>query len=262
MSIFTIVADGTCSENPGPGGWAFMIHLGETYVVGTNQLMSDAGGAQATTKKIMALTAIVEALNALRAAEIQNATINIRLDWHSILDGMFINMSIWKFQHWRKADGTPLPNADLWKEIDMLMHDLRGRGLKFFPIRTWGKSRDLASQEIDAKAIAQRNIQKSIADGTMEAPVRAATETPIVLDEPRSSGEAREDFEALLEREILPYIQAAPRHKTAPEPGSVLAAALDDTAAKQAALKAVLDDYAADLITLKGAYVRIKEIRI
>lgn len=54
-----IVVDGSCSGNPGPGGWAAILRHGEAERVIT-------GGAAMTTNNRMELTAVIAGLRALK----------------------------------------------------------------------------------------------------------------------------------------------------------------------------------------------------
>ena len=54
-----IVVDGSCSGNPGPGGWAAILLHGEAEKVIT-------GGAAMTTNNRMELTAVIAGLRALK----------------------------------------------------------------------------------------------------------------------------------------------------------------------------------------------------
>ena len=55
----TIVVDGSCSGNPGPGGWAAILLYGEAEKV-------ISGGAAMTTNNRMELMAVIAALRALK----------------------------------------------------------------------------------------------------------------------------------------------------------------------------------------------------
>ena len=59
MQKVTIYTDGACSGNPGPGGWAAVLIYGE-------HKKEISGGNKETTNNIMELTAILEALKALK----------------------------------------------------------------------------------------------------------------------------------------------------------------------------------------------------
>ena len=59
MKTVTIYTDGACSGNPGPGGWgAILSYKGQEKEI--------SGGEPETTNNRMELTAVIEALSALR----------------------------------------------------------------------------------------------------------------------------------------------------------------------------------------------------
>ena len=71
MQKVTIYTDGACSGNPGPGGWAAVLIYGE-------HKKKISGGSKETTNNIMELTAILEALKALKTeceVEVKNKEI-------------------------------------------------------------------------------------------------------------------------------------------------------------------------------------------
>ena len=59
MKQITIYTDGACSGNPGPGGWAAILEYN-----GREKELS--GGEAHTTNNRMELTAVIEALKALK----------------------------------------------------------------------------------------------------------------------------------------------------------------------------------------------------
>ena len=59
MKTVTIYTDGACSGNPGPGGWAAILEYN-----GAEKMIS--GGEESTTNNRMELTAVIEALLALK----------------------------------------------------------------------------------------------------------------------------------------------------------------------------------------------------
>ena len=59
MKTVTIYTDGACSGNPGPGGWCAILEYN-----GHEKLIS--GGEERTTNNRMELTAVIQALLALR----------------------------------------------------------------------------------------------------------------------------------------------------------------------------------------------------
>ena len=59
MKEVTIYTDGACSGNPGPGGWAAILRYGSAE----KEL---SGGEADTTNNRMELTAVIQALSALK----------------------------------------------------------------------------------------------------------------------------------------------------------------------------------------------------
>jgi ribonuclease HI len=92
-----IYTDGACSGNPGAGGWGAILKYGEHY----KELSGSA--EETTTSNRMEMTAVIEALNALKYP----CVAYLHTDSQLIVNTMTLN---WK----RKA------NQDLWVEIDRL----------------------------------------------------------------------------------------------------------------------------------------------
>ncbi len=59
MKKVTIYTDGSCSGNPGPGGWGAILIYGE-------HKKELSGGEPSTTNNRMELTAVIEALSLLK----------------------------------------------------------------------------------------------------------------------------------------------------------------------------------------------------
>ncbi len=107
-----IHTDGACSGNPGPGGWGVvLIHPKKTLEL--------SGGDPDTTNNRMELTAAIEALRALK----QPCVVDFYTDSQYLQKGITEWMAAWKRKGWRKADGKPVLNVDLWQTLD----DLRGQ---------------------------------------------------------------------------------------------------------------------------------------
>ena len=70
MKTVTVYTDGACSGNPGPGGWAAILEYG-----GVEKMIS--GGEEVTTNNRMELTAVIQALLALKepSMEIQSPSL-------------------------------------------------------------------------------------------------------------------------------------------------------------------------------------------
>ncbi|HCX33739.1 MAG TPA: ribonuclease HI [Rhodocyclaceae bacterium] len=106
VEIFT---DGACSGNPGPGGWGALLRTGtrekELY-----------GGEPNTTNNRMELTAVIEALSALR----RPLPVRVYTDSQYVQKGISEWLAAWKARGWRTADKRPVKNIDLWQALDRI----------------------------------------------------------------------------------------------------------------------------------------------
>lgn len=111
MKIVEIYTDGACSGNPGMGGWgAILVYNGREKEI--------CGSEAQTTNNRMELTAVIEALKALK----EPCSVTLTTDSKYVCDA--INQEWvynWKRNGWRKADKKPALNVDLWEELLALM---------------------------------------------------------------------------------------------------------------------------------------------
>ena len=105
--MIEIYTDGACRGNPGPGGWAALLRIGEHE--------REISGAEAlTTNNRMELTAVIRALEALkRPVEAQLYT-----DSEYVRRGVTEWLPAWKARGWRTAQRKPVKNQDLWQQLD------------------------------------------------------------------------------------------------------------------------------------------------
>lgn len=116
MKNVDIYTDGACSGNPGKGGWgAVLIYNGRE-----KELFS---ADECTTNNRMELTAVIEALNALKEPCSVNLTTDSKYVCDAVNKGWVFS---WKKNGWRKADKKPALNVDLWEELLPLLdkHDV------------------------------------------------------------------------------------------------------------------------------------------
>jgi ribonuclease HI len=106
-----LFCDGACLGNPGPGGWAFLLRL--QTEAGPKEKES-AGGEPDTTNNRMELTAALRGLESLT----RPCRVRIVSDSQYVLKGLDAWMDAWKRKGWRKADGQPVLNTDLWQALD------------------------------------------------------------------------------------------------------------------------------------------------
>ncbi len=107
MKKIEIYTDGACSGNPGPGGWGAILRYGEVE----KEL---SGGEKNTTNNRMELTAVIKALEAVK----YECDITITTDSKYVCDGIEKGWAAsWRSNNWRKKDGKPALNPDLWEKL-------------------------------------------------------------------------------------------------------------------------------------------------
>ena len=111
MKKVEIFTDGACSGNPGPGGWGAVLRYGTTE----KEL---SGGEAATTNNRMELTAVIEALKALKMPCEVSVTTDSKYVYESVTKGWVYK---WRDNNWRKPDKKPALNPDLWSELLSLL---------------------------------------------------------------------------------------------------------------------------------------------
>lgn len=102
-----IYTDGACSGNPGPGGWGAVLLYGEHE----KQI---SGGERETTNNRMELTAVIEALSLLKRPCKVTLTTDSKYVADSVTKGWVYG---WKKRGWKKSDGKPAINVDLWQRL-------------------------------------------------------------------------------------------------------------------------------------------------
>ncbi len=106
----TIYTDGACSGNPGPGGWAAILSLGE-------HRREISGGEPATTNNRMELMGVISALELLK----RPCRVQLYSDSQYIVNAITKGwLRSWKAKNWRRKDGE-LKNPELWQRLDKLL---------------------------------------------------------------------------------------------------------------------------------------------
>ena len=109
-----IYTDGACKGNPGPGGWGAWLRWGDHE----RELF---GGERATTNNRMELTAVIEALTALK----RPCDVTIHTDSEYVRKGITEWIHNWKKRGWTTADRKPVKNVELWQKLDALAQSHR-----------------------------------------------------------------------------------------------------------------------------------------
>ena len=107
MKAVTLVTDGSCLGNPGPGGWAAILRFGD-------QKKELWGSDAQTTNNRMEMTAVIEGLSSLK----EPCRILVEIDSEYVKNGITKWMEAWKRRGWRTASKQPVKNKDLWQQLD------------------------------------------------------------------------------------------------------------------------------------------------
>jgi ribonuclease HI len=131
-----IYTDGACKGNPGPGGWGAWLRSGAHE-------REMFGGEAVTTNNRMELTAVIEALTALK----KPCTVELFTDSQYVRQGITEWIHNWKRRGWQTSDKKPVKNADLWQQLDAIAgkHDIEWRWVK-------GHAGDPGNEKADALA--------------------------------------------------------------------------------------------------------------
>jgi ribonuclease HI len=138
-----LFADGACSGNPGPGGWAFILRHPTT-----GKEMECSGGEPETTNNRMELTAVIRGLEALK----RRTHVELITDSEYVGKGLTQWMPKWKANGWRRKEGSrwaEVKNEDLWRRLDELV---ARHQLKFTHVR--GHSGHVENERCDTLAVA------------------------------------------------------------------------------------------------------------
>ena len=107
MKKVEIFTDGACSGNPGPGGWGAILR----YNCVEKEL---SGGERQTTNNRMELCAVLNALSALK----EPCDVVLTSDSKYVIDSVSKGwVYSWKKKGWKKSDGKPALNVDLWERL-------------------------------------------------------------------------------------------------------------------------------------------------
>ena len=144
---YTVYADGACSGNPGPGGYAFIL-MNENKDV----LLKVSGSKSKATNNQMELTAIVRALVHIRSFE--NSSRKQKVTIYS--DSAYCVNAIeqgwiytWKKNGWKTKAGREVQNIGLWLE---LYRFLRSTKMEIRAIKVKGRSGDKYNELVDKAA--------------------------------------------------------------------------------------------------------------
>lgn len=135
--------DGACSGNPGPGGWAALLRVGEHERV-------ISGGEPHTTNNRMELMGVVRGLRALTRA----CHVRVHID-SSYVKNAFTNGWLDRWQHngWATRNKQPVKNRELWLELlaEVARHEVEW-------VKVAGHAGVELNERVDRLACAERDL--------------------------------------------------------------------------------------------------------
>lgn len=146
-----IWTDGSCSGNPGVGGYAAILRCGDNSRI-LNQ------GFSLTTNNRMKLMGVIAALDALK----RPCTVTLYTDSKYLADN-FPRAAGWKANGWKGASGKEVANIDLWFQL-LKAAEPHALALE------WVKdhSGNLMNEKVDKLAVAARESGDLIPDMDIE----------------------------------------------------------------------------------------------
>jgi ribonuclease HI len=138
-----LFADGACSGNPGPGGWAFVLkHLA------SGKELERSGGEREATNNRMEMMAVIRGLEALK----RPTSVELLTDSTYVGKGVSEWLPKWKQNGWRRRENgrwAEVKNEDLWRRLDELLGRHR---VRFTHVR--GHSGHVENERCDTLAVA------------------------------------------------------------------------------------------------------------
>lgn len=108
----TIYTDGACKGNPGPGGWGAVLLA---TVNGVEHVKKLSGCEDKTTNQRMELTAVIEALKALKGGPHE---VEVYSDSAYVVNAFNQNwIQGWMENGWKNSKGQPIANQNLWLSL-------------------------------------------------------------------------------------------------------------------------------------------------
>ena len=200
----TAAADGSALGNPGPAGWAWYV----------NDDCWRAGGWPHGTNNQGELMAVLDLFRA--TAHVPAEDLLILCDSQYVINAVTKWMPGWKRKGWRKADGKPVLNVDLLKDIDQA---LVGRKYTFEWVRGHAghELNEAADDRARAAATAyQQGVAVRQGPGFGTAAVGAPPAAPAGSTSPQAAHQAARATAAPVSQVAAPQQAMRPTQSTAP----------------------------------------------
>lgn len=111
MKHVDLFTDGSCSGNPGPGGWGCVL----IYKSITKEF---SGGCKQTTNNRMEITAVIEGLKQLK----EPCQVDVYTDSAYVFNAIAKKwLDKWKTNGWKTSTKKEVENIDLWYDLIKLL---------------------------------------------------------------------------------------------------------------------------------------------
>lgn len=149
--IITIYTDGSCSKNPGPGGWGAIINF-------DNKVKQISGGNPETTNNQMELQAVIEALDYVikltnNCSKKEQIHIQIYSDSAYVINA--INQGWlyrWRLMNWKTVKGDDVKNKTLWQSLYLHIAKIKVNGYELVFRKVKGHSGNPLNEAVDKLA--------------------------------------------------------------------------------------------------------------
>lgn len=204
--MITAFTDGAAKGNPGPGGWGAIVAVDD-------RVRELGGGTPHTTNNQMELTAVIEALRAVRGVA---GTVELHTDSTYVIQGITQWIHGWRRRGWRTAEGQPVLNRELWEALAAEVA-ARGRGgVRWHYVR--GHSAIPGNERCDEIAVAfAADRRADLYDGPRSAYPVDLTERPADTSVPKRSAGGTRTKPAAAYSYLSVVDGVAMRHATWPE---------------------------------------------
>lgn len=108
MKKVTLITDGACLDNPGPGGWAALLRYNQH-----EKMLS--GSESLTTNNRMEIMAVIKGLELLK----ETCEVKVVVDSRYVMDAFEKNwLRNWHANGWKTAANKDVKNRDLWEQLE------------------------------------------------------------------------------------------------------------------------------------------------
>ena len=136
--MIKIYTDGSCLKNPGNGGWAAIINVG-------NEIKKISGSEKDTTNNKMELMAPIKALQEIK----EQQPIEIYTDSQYVKLGITDWVHKWIKNNWLTSKKEPVKNKELWTQLYELnkSHEIKWIWVKAHAGNTLNEEVDLLAKQ-------------------------------------------------------------------------------------------------------------------